>query len=94
MAPCFFSVAIKNAPRCGTKLRENYIRDLALVTDGGVDEHPYQPYQRSNTNDAVNDAAEYAARAEQPRNQVEAKDSNQTPVQGADYRQWYQNIVC
>lgn len=67
---------------------------LAFATHRTVNEHPYQPHQRRDTDNAVHDAAGDTAGAEQPRNQVKTKDANQSPVQGTDYRQWYKNIAC
>lgn len=67
---------------------------LAFVAHRTVDYHPYQPYQRRDTNNAVHNAAGNRGRAKYKRNKVETKDSNQTPVQGTDNRQWHQHKGC
>lgn len=59
-----------------------------------VDKHPYNPNQCRNTNYAVYDTAGDAGRAKYKRNQIKAKYTNQSPIQGTNNGQWHQNESC
>ena len=62
-----------------------FIVILTFVAYWAIDKHPDYPHQCSNTDYAVYDTAGNGRRSEYKRNQVKAKYSNQSPVQGTDY---------
>lgn len=62
-----------------------FIVILTFVAYWAIDKHPDYPHQCCNTDYAVYDTAGNGRRSKDKRNQVKAKYSNQSPIQGTDY---------